>query len=432
MKQNQWRLLIAVTGLIIVLGGAWVLWFPPQSFPQTRIQPDGTRISLRAVSFGREHRVLLDAPAWKRVLAGIVPKRWARRFNLDITAITYTTPNESLLVLLDWEPPPGSLPMLHGVTLDDGHGNEFNQTLLLNPRQLGTNMTKAALFTVVPRQGDRLLLRVHSGDARTRTVAQSEFVIRNRLPKRLSLWREQSLPATGRDENIQYVLTGLHSFNPQSAVSVTGPSGFTRVSGQFYESGKPTTNWQIVGVEVMDEFGGSQQILGNKTRSNSTSFFFRARLSTGTVWRLRFALGQLDGFASTALWIVPDLPLEGLRRATFASVSNSIDGATLVVYDISGRPRSLKALVIPADTDQRPVLVRALIPSGRDIKTDRGFGLRHSNSSTFVFYDFPLGPTTNVSSVDATFAVTRLRYVEMLVRAESTETNPRTDSAFFR
>ena len=55
---------------------------------------------------------------------------------------------------------------------------------------------------------------------------------------------------------------------------------------------------------------------------------------------------------------------------------------------------------------------------------DRGVGRRYRNSASFESYEFPLGSTPDIHSVEATFAVTRLRYVEMLVRAEATETNP--------
>jgi len=401
--------------LVVTIGGIWNLI--RGASVQRQVLPDGSVVVLKGVTYGRQHR-LPTGTLLQRVGGRLLPSDLARRFGVPM--LSYATTNDSMIVW--WELT--NLPMAGNsffstpeLVIADDRGNEFAASDFTT-RYGVTTPTQGGVFRLIPRENERLLIRMRFSDLIARTDGLVAFNVRNPARKIDSRWQAHSLPATSRLDDVEIVLTDL---SPSIPFPGEGDSlaGWMTANARFSVAGRNSTDWQLCGVEVFDEAGGSYRpgVGALRVNMNDGSLRFRGGLSPTTVWKLRFAVGQVGGFRSNQVSTFRDVPLEGLARATFAPRSNDVNGVTLTLFDVTtGRPRCLNLTTMPPDDEVTVVLSEAIDEQGQRHDV-RFIGPRFSRGGrSHGYFSFPMDWNLKSKSVDATFGISRLRYVEMLVR----------------
>jgi hypothetical protein len=426
------RVILFVGAALALISLAVAVWqFTSVPPPQRFVLPDGSVLTLRAVTYGREHRLVLGGQAWLRPVRRFLPEALTRR--LDLSVAMHSATNDSLMVWLEQERaknPRAGFGFYPPILLGDDDGNEFAATRAAYRGSIATNVLCGFHFPIAPQAGSRLRMRIPIADVFARVTHSAEFLMDSPTPRKPAKWQAPAFPMSASTEGVQLTLTGLHPF------AQTEPLGhgsmnerWMRASYQFKEGGQPSTNWQVCSVEVFDESGGNYRpgAFGHRLDMTEDHLDFKVGLSAKVVWKLRFALCRVDGFATNELWNARDIPLEGLERANFVPMSNSFPGVTLTLYDVaSGRPRRLETYLTPPDENYGVVLVKATDNHGERID---GW---NAGPEPIIFpggrgrFSFMLKPMTNSHSADVTFGVARLRYVEMLVRPSAATNSPST------
>jgi hypothetical protein len=316
------------------------------------------------------------------------------------------------------------------VTLNDDDGNEFIQTTISSRATVSTNVICGFLFPIPPQTSGRLRIRVPFGQAFLMASHHAEFLVDNPAPRRPASWQARAFPVSARVEDLQMTLTGLSPCERATA----GGSGliseqWMRAIYHFDEGGRPTTNWQLCSVEVFGESGGNYRPAAFSRRSDvaENHLEFKAGLSVKSVWKLRFAVCRVGGFATNEVWNARGVPLEGMERANFTPMSNSFAGVALTIYDVpTGRPRRLETYLSPPDESYAVVLVKAVDHHGQRIDGWTAGPVPIIYPGGRGRFSFPLQTVSNSYSADVTFGVAPLRYVEMLVRPGSAANPPST------
>jgi hypothetical protein len=422
--------IILVAGAALALATLAVTVWQFTSAPQLQrfVLPDGSVLTLHGVTYGREHRLAVGGQAWQRALGPYLPETLARRLNVSVAR--RITTNDALVVWLEQERVTGQIIMFgHNMLIvGDEEGTEFSQIGATYLSTISTNAIYGFLFPIMPSTSGKLSIRVPITDFFSRVNHSAEFLVDNPAPQKPAKWQTAAFPVAASTEGVQIILTGLYPFDRTAPV---GPGSMSerwmRATYRFKETGKPSTNWQVCSVEVFDESGGSYRPTAFSRRPDMTEghLDFKVGLSAKSVWKLRFALCRVDGFATNELWDARGIPLEGLERSNFVPMSNSFPDVTLTLYDVaSGRPRRLETYLIPPVEDYGAVLVKAT-----DNHEQRIDGWKAAPQPIIYpggrgRFSFTLQPATNSYSADLTFGVARMRYVEMLVRPNAATNSP--------
>ena len=195
--------LILVLVMAVVIGGVWML--VRQTLVQRQVLPDGTVVALKGVTFGRQHR-LATGTLWQQLAGRLLPSDLARRFGIPV--LTYVTTNDSLMVWWEQTTQSGvrtanfAVPV---VAIADDQGNEFTSAnvafrLAFNPS------SQASIFELVPRDNERISVRMRFTDPYARTDFAVKFEVKNPAPKFRSRWVATSLPVTARGWPRPFVL----------------------------------------------------------------------------------------------------------------------------------------------------------------------------------------------------------------------------------
>lgn len=411
-------------GLLLTIGIAGLafavrVWME-QFDEQRKVLSDGSEIVIRAVTYGREHR-MPTGTVWQRLVGRLLPPALAKRFGTSFQS--YSSTNHTLVVWWENVTTGTARPafLAADARIADAQGNVFAAEG--NSGSMPMAQFRANVFNLLPRESKEISVQFSLYNFMNSRQERLEFVVRNPAYRMRSLRNSGSvlsLVTTARIDDVEVVLEGMQNVPPPP-----GPSSgweWTRVEAQFYVGGKPTPNWRLCGIEVFDETGGSYR---PGTRSGGVAvalqsvppqLSFIGTLSSNQVWKVRLFVCRVDRFSTNELWTLPDIPLEGLARATFAPRSNTVNGCSVILYDVSGRPRELKLVLIPPDEAMAMVLC--------DVTDDQGE--RHAMKEVLVAqprqrggysgYNFPLRRDLTSKTVSATFAVTRVRYVDMIVK----------------
>ena len=419
----------AALALITLAVAVWQFTsvLPPQRF----VLPDGSVLTLRAVTYGREHRLAVGGQAWLRPVRRFLPEALTRR--LDLSVAMHSATNDSLMICLEQERaknPLAGLGFYPPIIVSDDDGNEFAATRVAYRGSISTNVLCGFHFPIAPQAGSRLRIRIPIADAFARVKHSAEFLTDNPAPRKSAKWQAPAFPLSASAGDAQLILRGLYPFDQTEPVGHGSMNGrWMHATYAFKETDQPSTNWQVCSVEVFDESGGSYRPTAFARRHDMTEghWSFKAGLSAKAVWKLRFALCRVDGFATNELWNARGVPLEGLERANFVPMSNSFPDITLTLYDVaSGRPRRLETYLTPPVENYAVVLVNATDNHGQRIDGWR------AGPQPIIFpggrgrFSFTLKPVTNSHSADVTFGVARMRYVEMLVRPNAATNSPST------
>jgi hypothetical protein len=425
MKPRSSRLILA--GVVVLLtGAAWLFLGNPS--PTSQRLAAGSTVSLLDVSYGRNH-VLVIGPIWHRVLGRLLPQKAARR--LGIHLISVTTTNDALVVwteLRDFAGPANQM-VPAPLTISDGRGTEIFEHSPLTHWSTTNRLVQGTVFSVVPRGSNRLCVRVGSFNAVDRARQTLLFHTPNPTPRLRPAWQASPFPIEPQAGDLKFVLTGLRPLHRQEGrFAETDAETWMAASCHFSEMGSVSTNWRVANVEVFDEAGGRHE---PDSHSYSTGaeltrkeVEFRGGLGTNAVWKLRLTLAKTGGFSSNEVVSLDRLPIPAADSGSSRPISVDIEGVKLSIHTEffnMNHPRLAAYLSVP-DANVQLVALRLVDQSGANIRFSP-YGNQFNGSFFWSLPPRPEGERRNImlpetDFMDATLALSRLRYVELLVRPE--------------
>lgn len=387
---------------------------------------DGTTVTLLGVTYGRQHEILTGS-IWQRLAWRLLPAKAARR--LGIASLSYATTNETLIVWAELRDLPGPNRMTPAsLTLSDGLGTEFRATAP-QLHSVGSNrLIQGTAFSIVPRGSARLHIAVTTHSPAENAKQTALFDVVNPAPRLRPKWQATAFPIEGQSGDLKLVLTRLRSFEIQTGKSAESDTEtWMRASCYFSEGGTATTNWQVTGIEVLDEAGGRFQPFNHFTSFDSIpkEFEFHAGLGSNAVWKLRFTLIRVGGFLSNQVATVRRLPRPAAGSPRSDPVTLDLDGLKLSVstqyspnLPFLGHPAPvLVARTSSLDEDLRIIALQVVDQDGMNVG-HHPFDTRFGGVFIWTLRPEEMTEYVRVPSINATLAVSRLHYVELLVRPE--------------
>ena len=416
------RLLIALV-VLLLLAGLVAIFLPSSggSIGQKVTFSDGTTMTLKAVTYGTQHRYL--GGGWRQRLLSLLPRKLAGKLASQQGTLTMGGPSIAF-----WFEKVGTGPTTGDPRLVFFDASGFGVSGSPSLMRMGAagNWVEGWAFESWPRRERTFTLRIYEqGKRYPEAKAIGEFTVRNPTPGRYPVWTAPEPPVTAREGDLSVTLFDLTAGVGRGAnkwkPAVNPTVSTTRAGFRVERNGRPTREWTITSVEASD--GTSNVIAYIRSTSQERDAEY-AELQphlwpAEQAWKLRVGLSQRSNFVASQLWTLHGVPASGAVPTNTATTQTNLQGAR-VQYTGQTRFSSLDPYftfrVAPARPDYRVTLVKAV--------DDRGVeaGL-HGASEGGLDWGFALEGITNATSLDLTLALHQTRYVEFLVRPRIISTN---------
>jgi hypothetical protein len=423
-KGSRWVRVLGIGIFVVALIGAITLLVAgrdEESIDKAVTFSDGTAITLKAVTYGNEHRYLRGDLKQRLIL--LLPKKLRQKY---ASRSVLLSSRGALVFWLERKGPgpPRGDPQL--VLCDrSGFGVCGGWSMMrLGPKG---NSIEGWLHEYWPRRERTFTLRIYEPGTRyPDATLVGEFKIRNPAFRKYPVWDAPSPPVSAHQEDVTVTLVdlvsgvgrGSNKWKPARNPTVST----TRAGFRVERYGQPAPEWYIASVEARD---GTGNVIFDARSTSSERGLAYTELQphlwpVETGWKLRVGFSQASNFVASELWTLRGLPLDGRSITNMIAFTN---GAGVVLrYLGQARHRSFKEDhhfnfgVIPERNDYRVTLVSAVDEQGKPAKGEPSF--ESSREWTFA-----RDASTNATSMDLTVALHRTRYFDFLVRPQVVSTN---------
>lgn len=344
-RQLRWPVLLTGSFVLVALVLALAI-FSIHTRAQGQRLPDGTFLSLEAVTYGQQHQIVRGT-WWQKLLNPLLSGEARNR--LGIMFPSHRSANPDTLVF--WtlrEPPPHSTARVmrpweaRAVVFDEaGHESET----AVRVQGAGANYLPPVVETwevgAFPRRGRRVGLRLYTRlpDGEWRPAAQ--FLAGNPSSGPYPVWRPRSLPDSMRQGGLAFTLTRF-----RTGVDLAGgphpPSpveAWTEATFQVTENGKPTTAWEPADVTLSDATGNvwKPAVCMHDRKDGAARLFFRGALWPGEpAWKLHVEFVPGMPKDPRSVWALrgASMPRPGLYARSDARLVRG--GVTFRLMGISG------------------------------------------------------------------------------------------------
>jgi hypothetical protein len=391
----------AVWVVVIALG--ILLW---SLRPQRVYLPDGTKLTLAAVTYGKHH----EFPGLKTTRFNTATDTvcvWIRE------AFTNESPGDYTIYVLD----------------KSGNFCAGDETVDRYPAGKGTDVACLQL-NAFPRRDGKLRLRIEMDNSQGEAqVMKDEMVVSYPAQNSSAKWQPQPLPATQEGDGLTVTLTKLVygvSFNqPRNPVTTDPTDKAVLASFRVEQNGVIASNWQPVRIESWDATGNHAVSSARKNRRDGDEqvMIYQWGLSPEEpAWKLRAEFLRTSGFAEDELWTVPGIPVvtnadTQLRDTpTNAFAQTKLGNRTLVMYPARRQANGQISLHLsvypppPAPENLSFRLLEATDENGQRLKP----GGRSWGGRQFRF-NFR---ASDARTITATFALQGSHVVEFTVKPE--------------
>lgn len=409
------RFLLAL--LVLILLAALVVIFRPSgegSIGHTVTFSDGTTMTLKAVTYGTQHRYL--GGGWQQRLLSLLPRKIASKLASQQGVLTMGRPSVAFWFERVGTGPTTGDPRL---VLYDASGHGISGSPSLMRMGMGSNWLEGWAFESWPRRERTFTLRIfEQGKWYPEAKSIGEFAVRNPTPGDYPVWTAQEPPLTAREGELSVTLfdltagvgRGANKWKPAPNPTVST----TRVGFRVERNGQPTKEWEITSVEAGDATGNFLAGIRSTSPQPDAEYVELQPYPwpAEQAWKLRVGLSQRSNFVASQLWTLHGVPASGALPTNTATTQTNLQGARVQYTGqtrFSGLGPYFTFRVTPARPDYRVTLVKAV--------DDRGVeaGL-HGTSEGGLDWGFELEGITNATSLDLTLALHQTRYVEFLVR----------------
>ena len=420
-------IILSVILLIILVAGLAALW--PRKRPHSQVQrlPNGSLLSLEAVSYGDKVTIGSKVFDALQIEAG----------NKDVLSFCFSLSGGS------WKP----YLCMHDAVLDEhgcwiSYGSGWHHTLSFG-KPLGPWLDVGAereieviTVTAFPRRGQSVILRLFG---KCGEEDLGEFIAPNPTPGPHPIWTPESLPIKKQDGNLTFLLTGLTTGSDYMGRRIKlAETPLTRASFRITENGKLTKDWAPVQIVISDATGNllTHEIPSplkdeSHYKNGEAVINFNKMLCADETWKLRVEFTQTPGsqFPADQLWALRGLGIPANDTVVFSNEATVKNGCTLRLLGIGGP--GVRRWRLNSATSSKDIEVRARLSlpcenirlnllatddHGRKfIGSITGYSdIAGDNEREFSF-NFSNLPS-DARTLDLTFAISTSRYAEYLVK----------------
>jgi hypothetical protein len=267
-----------------------------------------------------------------------------------------------------------------------------------------------------------VVLRLHQVG---RTDPVAAFAVPNPAPGPHPTWTPQPLPITRRNGDLAVTLTEVTT----GVLGSEGEMVSTRATFRLSQRGRPTDEWEPVESVITDATGNTY----NGPRWSYSSHEGQAIVQVAgglptseAAWKLRFGFARTATarFAANEAVTVRHVATPRSKQFIPADRTAMLQGTTIQVLGIAGPGlndgsswygayrRPTVRVQLSAHADHRLTL-RAVDDRGREVFASADDPQTSHRGSE---YHFPLTLPQDTRSLDLTFAIDRIRYVEFLAK----------------
>jgi hypothetical protein len=443
---NRKRVYLVLLSIAVAVGAA--TWFGArQSGPSWRL-PDGSQLSLAAVTYGRNHRVRYDN-RWQDFLYPFLPAKWQARFGSRVASMTPAGTNAIVIWL--WRRAgtlTGTSIPLPGCELVAIDENGLESERISGPSCSYTLPSGDTLFgwevRQYPRRSRRFGIRIYyypspSGGS---PALADEIRIRNRNRACAPAWPAEKLPATkgtnGLEVSLLNLKTGATTADVGLSPAANGARAFTRAEFVMREDDRATEDWSVEKITASAASGETRLPQGNVTawRHGKNVFGFSGALwPEEHAWRLKVEVCRTAHFPASELWTISDVSVPGAKQINRVHAPTNIYSEEIEFLGLSapnaklpedwtevGGAANLHARTPYPLLGTRLALVEVRDDQGRvleignfarnDNTASRGATLRQTD------YAFAVKLLPGTKAVTATFAFSKSRTIEFLARPD--------------
>ncbi len=415
------RRALAALIVLVLLTGVALLWPRERTSIGHKVTlSNGTTLTLRQVTCGKEHRYR-GTNAWQHLVA-LLPAKLADRLDKRRSVLTPSASRISIAFWLECRGPWPSDPQL--VLCDvTGFGTCGGYTMMrLGP---AGNCVEGWAYEFWPRREKTFTLQIYErGKRYPDAQLVGEYSIVNPKPDRYPVWTAPPLPTTTTDGDLSVTLfdmvagVGHGSLKWKPAANLTVSS--TRAGFRIERHGAPTREWEITSVETSDATGN---MISRQWGTSSEPDCEYAELSphlwpAESAWKLHVGLTQRSNFPPAEIWVLPPVPIPESRPPQLHQTN--VQGV-LVQYTGQERKSYLKGdhqfnFKFSPGKDYRLTLARAVDDQGREVEQlGHGEGLRD--------WTFAVNVKPGATNVTLTVALHRTRYFDFVARPQVASTN---------
>ena len=414
---------LLVLGVVLLLGAVVAIFWPRgprESIGHTIAFSDGTTMTLKDVTYGKEHRYL-GSSLRERVISVLPAKLRAKLspakgvFNVGKPSMVFwlerrgngPTTGDPQLVLSD----------------ESGFGTSGGYSMM---RMGGPgNWVEGWAFDYFPRRARTFTLRIYEpGQQYPEAKLIGEFTIENPKPGKYPVWTAPAPPVTAVEGDMSVTLVdlsvgtgrGSNKWKPAPNPTVS----MTRAGFRLERNGQPTKEWRPVTVEASDATGNLINGIWGTGRERSLEYLeLQPSLWPGeSAWKLHVGFSQRSNFVASELWTLR-VPIPNTSTTNLAQTN--LQGAVLK-YTGQARQSSLKGdhhfafRVTPPRPEYRLTLAKAVDDRGREAKEVGSY-------ESPIEWAFALKTHADATNLDLTVALHRTRYFDFLVRPQIISTN---------
>jgi len=381
------------------------LWF---WLPQKISLPDGTKLTLAAVTYGKHH-----------VFSS--PKIAVKRIN---------TATDTLCVWIR-EEFAGQSPGDYSVFLWDQAGAFCSGTATVQRYPAGPGADIACIrLANFPRRDGKLRLQILADDSPDKSqVAKNEFVVKFPAQNPSAKWLPQSLPVTQEGDGFTVTLTklayGVSFTQPKNSAPADPTNKAVLAAFRIEQNGVIATNWQPARIESWDATGNHSISGVHKIQRDGDEevMIYKWGLSPDEpAWKVRAEFLRTSGFGPDELWTVAGIPVvtnanpQSADDPASAFSQTKLGNSTLMVFP--ARRLASGQILVHVSVDPAPPAPENLYFRLAEAADENGKKMKSpSRSWGGTNFRFTLN-ASDAKTITATFALQGNHFVEFTVKPE--------------
>ncbi len=441
---------ILFTLLAVLVTGGLAAWYfaarPSIPTGQSWRLPDGSEVSLAAVTYGQKHRVRYDH-RWQDILSPLLPFSLQFRFGSRVASHTPTGTNAIVIWLWrrSFATPPLSFVSLSGCEIVAMDENGLESEHLRGPNCSYTLPSGDTLFgwglQQYPRRSRQFGIRIYypspSGGSQTLV---GDFKIPNRYPVTAPEWLAKQFPITistnGLEVSLRNLETGLTARETGLGSAAQDARAFTRAEFTMREHGLATEDWSVQTIVARAASGETRPLQGYSSswRYHTNVFGFTGALwPEERGWKLNVEVSRTTHFPPSELWTIHDVSVPAARQINKMRATTNVYGEDIEFLGLSSPNAKLPDDWTSVQPDPnlhactpfpllgtRLTLVEVRDDHGR--KLDIGSFARSDNTGSRgatlrqTDYGFAVKIPSDAKTLDVTFAFTQSRFVEFTAK----------------
>jgi len=193
----------AIVSMLLIVG--WLLAREPSPLQRCSL-PDGSVLTLEAVTYGRQHR-FVGGPWWRRLLTPLLPAP-LKGIIAGTPPAEYHSDSETIVF---WVSRSGQVRAPAGrsrAVIFDEEGHELDVGVPTGPAWPGGEV-RSFISAVFPRRTKRVGLRFYHSAGQGAPAAVGEFLVANPAHGPFPVWNVEPLPTVRRDGDLSITLSAL-------------------------------------------------------------------------------------------------------------------------------------------------------------------------------------------------------------------------------